>query len=245
MGRGMECVMEAIEGHGGMENWNLVKELRFNVRTTGAALASRLRPLGFRSTSVSLSVRYPRVIIKSFPRRGLCGLFERKRVAIERENGTVVKERLDPGKKMGSLRRKLYWDNLDLLYFGGCAFWNYFNLPFILGSSGFVLKEMEPEEIDGDLFTRLHVTFPEDLPTHSREQVFYFNSEGLLVRHDYTARVFGKWARAAHYSSDFNVSRGLVFPARRVVYPRTAEGQVIKSVVLVHLEISEIEVVRL
>ncbi len=245
MDRERESVMEAIEAHGGMENWNPVKEIKFKVRTTGAALASRLRPFGFGTTFVSLSVRFPRVTIASFPRKGLRGLFERERVAIERENGTVVKERLDPGKQMGSLRRKLYWDDLDLLFFGGFAFWNYFNLPFILEGSGFVLEEMASEEIEGKILTRLNVIFPEDIPTHSREQVFYFNTEGLLVRHDYTALVFGKWARAAHYSSDFTLSGGLVFPTRRVVYPRTEGGQVIKSVVLVHLEISDIEVVRL
>jgi hypothetical protein len=36
--------------------------------------------------------------------------------------------------------------------------------------------------------------FPPSVPTHSREQVFYFNQAGLLQRLDYTPSISGREA---------------------------------------------------
>ncbi len=245
MARGNELISCAVKAHGGWDHWNPVKEIAFRVRTTGLALATRFRPFGFGTAKVKISPRFPKVLIDPFPRKGFRGIFERDRVSLERADGSHVKDRSDPGTYFHTFRRKLFWDHLDLLYFGGFAFWNYINLPFLLDTSGVSISELDPVRVGGEEFRRVSATFPEDLPTHSRDQVFYLNREGLIIRHDYIASSFGKWARAAHYSSEFIVTKGLVIPTRRVVYPRTEGGQPLKSLVLVHLEISDIEVERL
>jgi hypothetical protein len=48
----------------------------------------------------------------------------------------------------------------------------------------------------------LAVRFPEGVHSHTREQRFYFGSDGLLRRHDYEVDV---WADtpAAHFLSDY------------------------------------------
>jgi hypothetical protein len=89
---------------------------------------------------------------------------------------------------------------------------------------------------------RLQATFPPDLLTHSPQQIFYFDAEGLLKRHDYTALVFGNFAKAAHYSWDHKEVNGIPFPTCRRVYPRKKDGSPLRLVTLVSIDIEAIEV---
>jgi hypothetical protein len=66
---------------------------------------------------------------------------------------------------------------------------------------------------------RLQATFPEDIPTHSRRQTFYFDDQRLLLRLDYTAEVVGRWAHAAHLCEDYRMFDKLKVPTQRRVLP--------------------------
>jgi hypothetical protein len=44
------------------------------------------------------------------------------------------------------------------------------------------------------------------------------------MRLDYTAEVFGQWAKAAHYCWDHKNFSGLIVPTRRRVFPRTSDA---------------------
>ena len=43
----------------------------------------------------------------------------------------------------------------------------------------------------------LDARFDPSLDTHSPEQTFWFDDDGLIIRHDYTAAVVAPFARAA------------------------------------------------
>ena len=60
--------------------------------------------------------------------------------------------------------------------------------------------------------------FPEALDTHSSNQVFWFNGEGLLMRHDYRAEVVGWWAAGAHFTSGYRTFADLPVATQRQVY---------------------------
>jgi hypothetical protein len=45
---------------------------------------------------------------------------------------------------------------------------------------GFASDEITPIEVDGETWRRLHVTFPDHIKTHSRQQIFCFGPDGLL-----------------------------------------------------------------
>jgi hypothetical protein len=62
----------------------------------------------------------------------------------------------------------------------------------------------------------LKVTFPDHVAAHSKEQTFYFDSDGLLKRHDYTAEVIGA-VPAAHYSAEYQECNGIMVPTKRRV----------------------------
>ena len=77
----------------------------------------------------------------------------------------------------------------------------------------------------------------------SPEQIFYIDDRGYIRRHDYTARVIGPYARAAHYSDDLREFGGLVFPTRRRVYPRRGDNRSLPFPTLIWIDIDHIDVI--
>jgi hypothetical protein len=116
--------------------------------------------------------------------------------------------------------------------------WNYLNAPFLLAGEGFETEEIEPR--DGR--RRLAARFPARVPTHSRDQVFAYDDELKLVRHDYTAEPFGGWAKAAHLCREHARYDGLLFATSRRVFPRGPGGRVLPFPTLVWIEIDGVEV---
>jgi hypothetical protein len=171
-------------------------------------------------------------------------VFSGDTVRIESSNGQVLAERTDAKTAFNSLRHKFYWDNLDALYFGGYAILNYFSAPFLFLHEGFEIQEIEPWEENNHTWRRLKVFFPSDIPTHSREQIFYFNSDGLLMRLDYTAEVFGEWAKAAHYCRGHKNFSGLIIPTSRQVLPRKNDGSPRSFPTLVWIEVDQVVILE-
>ncbi len=230
----------ALDTAGGLARWHSVREIRARLRSGGFALAARGRPRAFARYEATIATDAPRVVIAPYPRPGARGIFEAGLVRIESEAGETLALRENPRALFTGWRRKLWWDALDALHFAGYALWNYFNAPFILGRPGFETAELEPWEEGGERWRRLRVRFPSVVPTHSREQVFYFDAAGRLRRHDYTAEVFGGWARAAHYCTDHRDFGGLLLPTRRRVYPRRRDGRPRPFPTLVWIDVDDV-----
>jgi len=170
-------------------------------------------------------------------------VFEGGTVRIESETGEIVRHRDNPRPDFRNFRRRLWWDSLDRLYFAGTALWTYLNSPFLLAEPGLQVRELEPWEENGEEWRPLAVTFPDRFHTHSHEQVFYFDKRGLLRRHDYTAEVFGDWAKAANYCYEHRSFDGLVFPTRRLVYPRRGDNRPRSRPLLIWIELHDIKAV--
>ena len=236
---GDDLLAAALAAHGGAERWAALDEVAFDQRAGGFALASKARRRAFARTSVRVHTREPRTVFPEWPAPGQRGVFEPGRVWIESGDGEVVAERRDPRAAFHGLLT-VRWDRLHLLYFAGYALWGYLTQPFLLARPGFTCHEIEPWEERGETWRRLAVTFPPEIPAHSREQVYYFDSQLRLRRNDYTAEVFGRWARGAHYSDEHREVDGLVFPTRRRVYPRTPRNRPLRFPTLVSLDFERI-----
>ncbi len=229
----MTFLEEAVAAHGGLERWRSAASIEAEVRSGGVALATKLAGGPFRRYRALVSASEPRTVIEPYPAAGARGVFERDRVRIEAEDGRVLAERDDPRSRFPGGRRRLWWDRLDALYFAGYALWNYLTTPYLLLSDGVEARE------EG---RRLQVTFPPGMPTHSREQTFWFDDQGLLERLDYTAEVFGGWARAAHLCAEHRTYDGLVFPTRRRVVPRSGAGRPRRGPTLVRIDLDGVAV---
>jgi hypothetical protein len=233
---------DVINAHGGGDRWQSVSELSVDVSAGGFAVASKFQGRGLRDLIARISTDKQRVVFAPYPSRGQRGVFDGEAVRIEADDGSLIRQRLDPRAELGSPRHLLWWDHLDLLYFGGSALWTYFTSPFIFASPRFQVQALDPWPERGEVWRPLEVTFPAELHTHSQKQVFYFGPDGLIRRQDYIAEEFGTWARSAHYSDAHRDFNGIVMPTRRRVFLRGADNRSRRHPVLIWIVVRNVSV---
>jgi hypothetical protein len=233
-------VSEVIAAHGGSDRWHASTELSVRVSAGGLAVASKLQRRGLYDLQARVWTDDQRVVFSPYPGPGYRGVYERGAVRIESDDGHIIRTRADPRSLLRSPRHLLWWDRLDLLYFGGSALWTYMAIPFIFADRDFQVQTGKPWMEVGQIWRTLTVTFPAEIHTHSRRQVFYVGDDGLIQRHDYTAEEFGQWAKSAHYWYDHHDFAGLVVPKQRRVLPRRADNHPRRQPVLVWVNISEV-----
>ena len=219
----MGLLDEALAAHGGADALDGVDTIDVELRGGGLAFETHGAPAdaGFRA---SIDAHRPRVTFTDFLRVGRTATFTPERVTL---NGEA---RDDPRRRLGTLHPR--WDHLDLAYFCGYALWNYLTTPWLL-------TRAHTKELPG---RRLRVTFPRDIPTHCPVQTFHFDEQGLVTRLDYTALVFGRWARAAHVCREHRRFGPIVTPTVRRVTPRVA-GRVVPEPTLVHIHLVDLRAV--
>jgi hypothetical protein len=233
---------QVLEAHGGLDRFDAVHEIAVDVRSHGALfLIKRQRPT-IAPLECRIQTARPHAVFAPYPKPGLRGVFTGDTVRIETDDGELVAERRSPREAFRRPRRIVRWDDLDLCYFAGYAWWNYLTTPFLLARPGFEIGEIEPLTWRGERLRRLRVRFPPEIPTHCPEQVFAFTAEGLLRRHDYTAEVIGGFATGAHLTHDHTREGGLTFPTRRRVKPRGPRGVVAPGPTLVGLDVTDVRV---
>ncbi len=235
-----ELLAQVLEAHGGRANWERGDTIRFTARCGGWALTARWQRNAFRIYRADVSTRTPAVRFNPF--KGQRGRFTPDRVWIETPGGETIRSRLDPRAYFPGGRRALVWDALDILYFGGYAIWNYLCTPYLLAHPGMRLTRGSDWQEAGETWQRLMVQFPDTVPTHCREQIFYVDARGRIRRHDYTAEVIGGYARAAHYCDRHRWFDGNLFPTRRRVFPRRRNNRPLSFPTLVWIDIDHIEI---
>jgi hypothetical protein len=241
----MQALLKKIvDAHGGGENWRTLRALEAELSASGFLFTSKFRPV-LDHVHVRAYVDEPRLTFLDFPAPGQTSEFHGDReVCVHGPDGEIVARRSKPRAALGGWRRLLYWDHLDFVYFAGYATWNYLMTPFLFLREGFAIEEIKPLPAGSPYFKKLRVTFPDDIPTHSREQIFYFDDDLLLRRLDYTAEVIGRWARAAHHCDGYKLIDGFRFPLRRRVLPVFLGRQVSSWPTLVTINLHGVRAVR-
>jgi hypothetical protein len=237
-GDAAELIELACTGAGGREAWDAADECAVRLWAGGSAFAAKLQRKPVQGQVVRVATSGQRVVFEEVPAPGLTGIFEDGAVRIERADGSIEAERRDARAAFRSARHLVRWDHLDTLYFGGQAMWTYVSVPFVLTRPGFECEEIDPWSGDGGARRRLRVRFPAGVHTHCAEQVFYFDEQGRVRRHDYISEPFGRWAAAAHYSFDHERIGGLVMPTRRRVYPRLPNNRRLPFPLIVRLDLA-------
>ena len=234
---GEALLAEVIEAHGGRESWRASPELVVPNSAGGLAVAAKLQRSGLHNIEARIATDRQHVVFTPYPRPGYRGVFDRGAVRIEALDGSVIRERSRPRDALGSPRRLLWWDDLDVFYFGASSIWTYMATPFIFAEKGFEVSERDQWVENGQVWRRFAVTFPADIHTHSREQVYYVSDDGLIRRHDYIAEEFGSWAKSAHYWFDHAAFEGLIVPRKRRVLLRRSGGRSLSHPLLVWIDV--------
>jgi hypothetical protein len=236
-------VLESIDAHGGLERWGAVDEIVVSASAGGASFSDKHQGKAIRNVQAASLPGRQRAVFVPYPEAGKRGVFEEGTVRIESDGGEVLAERPDARSAFRGLRHQLWWDKLDMLYFCGYALWTYLTIPFTLAQPGFEVRELEPWEEGGETWQRIGVRFPNEIHTHCREQVLYFDQKGLVRRHDYTSEVFGSWAKAANYPSDHETFDGLVVPTWRRVFFRRRNNRPMTAITLIWVDIDTVRLV--
>jgi hypothetical protein len=232
---------KVIDAYGGLDRWNGFTSLSARVRAGGAIWAVKGVDAPADEVVTRIDLHRQFTSTAPFGGPGLRSAFTPDRVAIETDTGEVVQERQDPRAAFAGHHMDTPWDGLHVAYFNGYAMWIYLTEPFSLAGAGFEVEELEPWEENGETWRRLRVVFPEEIATHSRENVYYVDDSGLVRRHDYVAEVLGAEATtAAHYVSGHREFDGIIVPTTRRILPVDEKGNALAEPVLVSIDLSDV-----
>ena len=222
-----DLLRSVIAAHGGLDRWRTVRAIDVTFNFSGGLLDLKGYP-GHRRPSASVDAATPRTVLQ---RLGDGSddrwIFTPNRVWIERRDGTIVEERSDARAAFAGHVRETPWDRLHLTYFLGYAVWNYLTAPFLFARRGFARRELTAHVEGRDTWRVLEVTYPDDVPAHTKVQQLYFDHDFMLRRLDYVTDVLS--GVAAHYCYDHVTIDGLIFPTLRRVVRRTPEGPLLSG----------------
>lgn len=228
----------AVKAHGGLKRWHQVKALKVAASITGAIWYVKGKGDVLKDVVMTIETQQEHLTM-DFPGQNKRSLFEPNRIVLETTDGTLIEARDDPEKSFEGQQRETPWDDIHVAYFSGEALWTYLNTPFLYTRDGFITEEIASIEVEGETWRRLQVTFPDDVKSHTREQISCFGPDGLLRRHDYTVDILGG-ATGLNYASDYRDIDGIIVPTKRRVYAYEGDYQLVKEPLLVAIDMGEI-----
>ncbi len=232
---------DAVDAHGGRERWLAVTSLSAPVSMGGSLWSGKGHDGVFADAAVIIDPHRQHVEFSGFGPRRLRTWFEPGLVSVRTENGNEIDRRADP---RASFPRDAAaaWDNIQVAYFASYAIWNYLTLPYLLTTPGIQTAEIEPWPGADSSWRRTSADFAEaTIDTHNRLQYYSFDSNNLLVQHDYDADVLGG-APASNQAAAYSEFSGLLFPTRRRVTARGAGGAAGIGPILVSIDFGQITV---
>ena len=232
---------DAVNAHGGRDRWLAVTSLSAPVSIGGSLWSDKGHDGAFADAAVFIDPHRQHVEFSGFGPQRLHTWFEPGLVSVRTEDGTEIDRRHDP---RASFPRGAAapWDNIQVAYFASYAIWNYLTLPHLLTTAGIHAAELDPWPGADSLWRRVSADFAETaIETHNHLQYYNFDSNSLLVRHDYDADVLGG-APASNQAVAYRDFSGLLFPMRRRVTARSADGAAGTGPILVSIDFGDITV---
>jgi hypothetical protein len=232
---------DAVSAHGGRDRWLAVTSLSAPVSMGGSLWSGKGHDGVFNDAVVVVYPHRQHVEFSGFGPMRLRTWFEPGLVSLRAEDDTEIARRHDPRASFPE-DASAPWDDIEVAYFASYAIWNYLTLPFLLTTPGIRTAEIEPWPGADPSWRRVSAKFDAaTFDTHNRLQYYNFESHGLLVRHDYDADVLGG-APASNQATAYAEFGGLLFPTRRRVTARDADGASGSGPILVSIDFGEITV---
>jgi hypothetical protein len=229
----------AVKAHGGLDLWKRLESVSADQVTGGVFMQTKGLPNLLENIKFTANLHKQQISHYPYVHPGQYTLFRTNHIEIRGPDSAVLEELTDPHESFEGLTNESKWTNIQLAYFAGYAIWTYLTAPFSFFMPGFETAEIDSWEENGEIWRRLKVLFPDNIDSHSKEQVFYFNKDGLIKRHDY--QVLGN-SPAAHYVSGHREFQGIVVPTTRRVYVRQPDNKPrLSGPLLVSIDFSNIK----
>lgn len=227
-----------LDAHGGLDVWRCFSRVEATIVSGGLMFEMKGQPQDPTPRRMTAALQYEWASVQPFGADDQKTDFTPERVAIERLDGAVVAELMNPEASFRGDDLHTPWNPLQRAYFNGYALWTYLTSPFLLTLPGFTIRELDPIDDDGRTLTGLQVTFPAGFVSHSTQQEFYFGSDLLLARHDYRVEIAGSFS-AIQYISDFVGAEGIQMPTKRRAYRCGDDGRPLFDQLMVSIDLSD------
>jgi len=236
MGDLLDAVLDA---HGGLDHWRRFNRVQATIITGGGLWAIKGQPQDPTPRRMTVALDREWASLRPFGADDQQTAFTPERIAVEKLDGTVVSERLNPRESFAGHALETPWDALQRAYFNGYALWTYLTTPFVLAMNGVSVREVAPVEDDGRCWAGLQAQFPPEIATHSSLQEFYFDDDHLLRRHDYRVDMAGGFP-AVQYMHGVVEADGVRMPAKRRAYRADANGKALSDQLMVAIDFSDV-----
>jgi hypothetical protein len=183
----MSLIEQVVESAGGQNRWRRFERFTVHLSINGGLLESKGKGRLVRDVVVEGSTREPSLCVTGFTAPNRRALFRPDRVAIERADGVLLAERVNPRAAFAGHTDETPWDDLDLAYYCGCIIWPCLVLPFELAEPDIEVVELAPEGKNGLGQRRLKIELPAGFPGLADEQVIHFDRGTLPCRVEHSA----------------------------------------------------------
>jgi hypothetical protein len=231
----IKLLNEVIEAHGGINRWNQFNKIEAQIVSGGNLFEMKGVPQDDTPRQMTVWLHEQKASVHPFGGPNQRSSFSSNRVAIETLDGKVIAERTGITEIHNHLVSP-QWDPLDRAQFNGYALWMYLTTPFFMLLPGMKVSEIEPLQQGDETWKGLSVTFPSDIPTHSKVQQFYFGKDNLIRRHDY--HVDSGNFYAAQYISDLKEVQGIIVASKRRAYKKDPDGNPLPNEVMVKIDLT-------
>jgi hypothetical protein len=240
----ISLLTSVLDAHGGMDRWERVNTITARLSIGGPFWGRKGWPDIFGAeTTLEFDAHRQHIVVTPFNGVEQYSVFDvaPERVVVYTRDGIVVDRRDDPRASFAGYEVTTPWDALQVDYFISYACWNYLTAPFLFTYPGVETEELEPWQEHGETWRRLHVTFPQSIATHSKEQVFYYGSDFMQRRMDYAVEINGD-VLVAQYQYEPKTFEGLVLPTQRRVHRRSPEGIADQSQTSITIDVADIAI---
>jgi hypothetical protein len=234
-----DLLSAVLDAHGGLDHWRRFRRVEATIVTGGGLWAIKGQPQDRLPRTMTVALDHQWASLRPFGADDQKTDFTPGRVAIEKLDGRVVSERVNPRESFAGHEFATPWDPLQRAYFNGYALWTYLTTPFLLALDGVSVQEVAPVEDGGQSWRGLQARFPAEIASHSTVQEFYFGDDYLVRRHDYRVEVAGAFA-AAQYLNDIIEADGVKLPSRRRAYRVDGQGNVLPDQLMVAIDVSDV-----
>jgi hypothetical protein len=235
----MDLLTSVLDAHGGLGRWQQFTRVEATLVSGGLLFELKGMPQDPTPRRMTAALQREWASVQPFGADDQRTDFAPDRVAIEKLDGSLVAERLQPRDSFTGHTVTTPWDPLQRAYFNGYALWTYLTSPFLLSLPGISVRELQPVEENGGKLTGLQVQFGPDFASHSTLQEFYFGPELLLARHDYRVDVAGGF-QAVQYVSELADVGGILVPTKRRAYRCGEDGKPNLSELMVSIDLSDV-----
>lgn len=233
-----DLLARVLDAHGGMDTWRRFTRVEATIVSGGLMFEMKGQPQDPTPRRMAVALQREWGSVQPFGADDQRTDFTPDRIAIEKLDGAVVAELMNPEGSFEGDDLHTPWNPLQRAYFNGYALWTYLTSPFLLALPGFTVRELEPIEDDGRTLSGVQLTIPDGFVSHSTLQEFYFGPDLLLARHDYRVDIAGSFS-AIQYISDFVDADGIMMPTTRRAYRCGDDGRPMFDQLMVSIDLSD------